>query len=204
VATAAADSRWISGEASRALAHRWRAESDAVCVGIGTVVADDPLLTARELGDVRQPARVVFDSGARLPLSSNLVRSIDEAPLVVIAAPGAPAERTDSLKAAGAEVIVCDGDPAARVVSALTELGRREVTSVLLEGGPTLVGSFLDANEVDELRLFIAPIVIGGVGARPLVGGGGAARIADATPALAMEWERSGGDLLVRARLREW
>jgi diaminohydroxyphosphoribosylaminopyrimidine deaminase/5-amino-6-(5-phosphoribosylamino)uracil reductase len=75
---------------------------------------------------------------------------------------------------------------------------------VLLEGGPTLVGSFLDANEVDELRLFIAPIVIGGVGARPLVGGGGAARIADATPALAMEWERSGGDLLVRARLREW
>jgi diaminohydroxyphosphoribosylaminopyrimidine deaminase/5-amino-6-(5-phosphoribosylamino)uracil reductase len=204
VATAAADSRWISGEASRALAHRWRAESDAVCVGIGTAVADDPLLTARELGDVRQPARVVFDSGARLPLSSNLVRSIDEAPLVVIAAPGAPAERTDSLKAAGAEVIVCDGDPAARVVSALTELGRREVTSVLLEGGPTLVGSFLDANEVDELRLFIAPIVIGGVGARPLVGGGGAARIADATPALAMEWERSGGDLLVRARLREW
>jgi diaminohydroxyphosphoribosylaminopyrimidine deaminase / 5-amino-6-(5-phosphoribosylamino)uracil reductase len=204
VATSAADSRWISGEASRALAHRWRAESDAVCVGIGTALADDPLLTARELGDVRQPARVVFDSGARLPLSSNLVGSIDTAPLVVIAAPGAAVERTDSLKAAGAEVIVCDGDPVARVVSALTELGRREVTSVLLEGGPTLVGAYLDANEVDELRLFIAPIVIGGVGARPLVGGGGAARIADATPALAMEWERSGGDLLVRARLREW
>jgi len=72
-----------SGESSRRLAHRWRAESDAVCVGIGTALADDPLLTARDLPDVRQPTRVVFDSAARLPLASKLVVSIDAAPLVV-------------------------------------------------------------------------------------------------------------------------
>ena len=101
-------------------------------------------------------------------------------------------------------MIVCDGDPPARVAAALAELGRREITSMLLEGGPTLAGSFLDAGEVDELRLFIAPIVLGGAGARPLAGGEGAPLIADATPALAMDWERSDGDLLVRARLREW
>ena len=204
MATAGGESKWISGESSRGLAHRWRAESDAVCVGIGTVLADDPLLTARDLEDVRQPTRVVFDSRARLPLGSKLVATIDAAPLVVIAGPAAASERTEALKAAGAEVVVCDGGPEARVVAALAELGRREVTSVLLEGGPTLTGAFLDASEIDELRLFIAPIVIGGAGAQPLARGAGAATMAEASPALTMEWERSGGDLLVRARLREW
>ena len=219
VATAGGDSRWISGEASRALAHRWRAECDAVCVGIGTALADDPLLTARRPAnraapgaeaqdaagsDVGQPTRVVFDSKARLPLDSRLVGSIAEAPLLVIASPAAPAARIEALENAGAEVVVCDGDPQARVAAALAGLGRREITSMLLEGGPTLAGSFLDAGEIDELRLFIAPIVLGGAGARPLAGGEGAPLIADATPALSVDWERSDGDLLVRARLREW
>jgi diaminohydroxyphosphoribosylaminopyrimidine deaminase / 5-amino-6-(5-phosphoribosylamino)uracil reductase len=204
VATADGDSKWISSEASRHLAHRWRAESDAVCVGIGTAVADDPLLTAREVGTMRQPVRVVFDSEARLPLDSQLVASINQAALLVIASPEAPAERVRELKAAGAGVVVCDGDRPARVLAGLAELGRREVTSVLLEGGPTLAGAFLDAGELDELRLFIAPILIGGVGARPLAEGTGATLVADAWPALALDWESSGGDLLARARMREW
>jgi diaminohydroxyphosphoribosylaminopyrimidine deaminase/5-amino-6-(5-phosphoribosylamino)uracil reductase len=204
VATRAGASKWISGEASRRLAHRWRAGADAVCVGIGTALADDPLLTARDLAGARQPTRVVFDSAARLPPGSKLVDSVGVAPLVVIVGPAAPTERTDALTAAGAEVIVCDGDPEARVSGALAELGRRELTTVLLEGGPTLAGSFLDAGEVDELRLFIAPIVIGGAEARPLLAGSGAATIAEAIPALTVDAERSDGDLLVRARLREW
>jgi diaminohydroxyphosphoribosylaminopyrimidine deaminase/5-amino-6-(5-phosphoribosylamino)uracil reductase len=206
VATEGGDSRWISGEASRALVHRWRAESDAVCVGIGTALADDPLLTPREVGAgaARHPVRIVFDSKARLPLDSRLVGSIREAALLVIASPAAPADRVRALKGAGAEVVVCDGDQPARVAAALGELGRRGVTSILLEGGPILAGAFLDAGEVDELRLFIAPVVLGGAGARPLAEGRGAARVAEATPALAMEWERSEEDLLVRARLREW
>ena len=123
---------------------------------------------------------------------------------MLIAGPSASRERTEALQAAGIDVVICDGDPPARVAGALNELGRREVTSMLLEGGPTLAGAFLDAGEVDELRLFIAPIVIGGAGAKPLFGGTGASTIADAIPALGLEWERSDGDLLVQARLREW
>jgi diaminohydroxyphosphoribosylaminopyrimidine deaminase/5-amino-6-(5-phosphoribosylamino)uracil reductase len=199
VATASGESKWISGEASRELVHRWRSEVDAVCVGIGTALADDPLLTARGVDEARQPARVVFDSSARLPLSSMLVRSIDEAPLYVIARPGAAAQRIDALRKAGAEAIMCEG-----VEAALAELGRRRITSVLLEGGPTLAGAFADAGELDELRLFLAPLLLGGEEAQPLLGGPGAPTIEAAQRALALDVERSGEDLLLRARMREW
>src|SRR5215211_7550943 len=204
VATAGGDSQWISGEQSRLLAHRWRAESDAVCVGIGTALADDPLLTAREVGTLHQPTRVVFDSEARLSPTSRLVASAGDAPVVVIASPAAPQERIRALEAAGASVVICDGEPPDRVCAGLAELGSREITSVLLEGGPTLAGSFFDAGEIDELRLFIAPIVVGGMLARPLIAGNGAMMLPDAIGAKTMEWERSGDDLLLRARLREW
>jgi diaminohydroxyphosphoribosylaminopyrimidine deaminase / 5-amino-6-(5-phosphoribosylamino)uracil reductase len=215
VATAGGESRWISGESSRALVHTWRAEADAIAVGIGTALADDPLLTSRPVESSaaasgsagsapgwRQPSRVVFDSTARLPLDSALVGSISDAPLIVIAAPGAPAERVEPLRGAGAEVIVAGGSRAERVGSALAELGRRGITSLLLEGGPILAGAFLEAGEVDELRLFFAPRIMGG--GRPLVEGAGAERIAEAQRALSAEWERVGEDMLVRARLREW
>jgi diaminohydroxyphosphoribosylaminopyrimidine deaminase/5-amino-6-(5-phosphoribosylamino)uracil reductase len=203
-ASAAGDSRWISGDASRELVHRWRAESDAVAVGIGTALADDPQLTARGVGAVRQPARVVFDSQARLSLESKLLASVEEAPVIVITGPGAPPERAAALAAAGADVLAVTGEPAARVTAALGELGRRDITSLLLEGGATLAGAFLDAGEVDELRLFVAPLVLGGADSRPLLGGRGASTIAEAQRALAVEWERSGEDLLAQARLREW
>ncbi len=204
VATAGGDSQWISSEDSRRLAHRWRAESDAVCVGIGTALADDPRLTAREVGTLRQPTRVVFDSEARLPIDSRLVETIPEAPLVIVSSPAAPEERMSALRDAGAEVVVVGGAAADRVKAGLGELGAREITSVLLEGGPTLAGAFRDAGEIDELRLFVAPIVVGGMLARPLIAGSGAMMLSDATAATAMDWERSGEDLLIRARLREW
>jgi diaminohydroxyphosphoribosylaminopyrimidine deaminase/5-amino-6-(5-phosphoribosylamino)uracil reductase len=203
-ATSSGDSKWISGAESRALVHRWRAEADAVAVGIGTALADDPLLTARDLDPppARQPARVVFDAAARLPLDSALVGSLDQAPVYVIARAGAAPERVAALRGAGVDVIEVGGDPRPDVGAALAELGRRGITSLLLEGGAELAGSFLAAGELDELRLFIAPIVLGG--GRPLVAGHGAAAIADAQRPLAAEWERSGDDMLVRARLREW
>jgi diaminohydroxyphosphoribosylaminopyrimidine deaminase/5-amino-6-(5-phosphoribosylamino)uracil reductase len=204
VATAGGDSKWISSEASRLLAHRWRAESDAVCVGIGTALADDPLLTAREVGTLRQPTRVVFDSEARLPPDSRLLGSVGQAALVIVASPAASPGRVQALEAAGATVVVCEGESPDRVRAGLAELGARNVTSVLLEGGPTLAGAFLDAGEIDELRLFVAPIVVGGMLARPLIAGNGAMMLPDATAAKSMQWERSGDDLLVRARLREW
>jgi diaminohydroxyphosphoribosylaminopyrimidine deaminase / 5-amino-6-(5-phosphoribosylamino)uracil reductase len=202
VATSGGESKWISGESSRGLVHRWRGESDAVVVGIGTVLADDPLLTARTPEAERQPNRVIFDSTARLPLDSKLVRSLDEAAVTIVAAHGAPDDRVAALREAGVEVIVAGGSRVERVGSALAELGRRDTTSLLIEGGPILAGAFLGAGEIDELRLFIAPRVLGG--GKPLIEGAGAERMADAAEALTVEWGRVGDDLLARARLREW
>ena len=203
-ATASGDSKWISGPESRALVHRWRAECDAVAVGIATALADDPLLTARDVDDAdpRQPVRVVFDSSARLPLGSKLAGSLDQAPLWLFAEAGAAPDRVAALRDAGADVIELEGTPAERVGAALDELGRRSITSLTLEGGATLAGSFHRAGEIDELRLFIAPKLLGG--GRRLFSGDGAELVADAERALAIDWERSGEDMLARARLREW
>jgi len=203
-ATGGGDSKWISGDSSRELVHRWRSDLDAVAVGIGTAIADDALLTARGVDAIRQPTRVVFDSSARLPRDGRLVRTATEAPVIVIAGPEAPRSRVDALTNVGVEVVVCLGAGPDRVRGALDELGRRDLSSVLLEGGATLAGSFRDAGELDELRLFFAPVLLGGADARPLLGGVGSPRIAEAERALAVAWEPHGEDMLARVRMREW
>jgi diaminohydroxyphosphoribosylaminopyrimidine deaminase / 5-amino-6-(5-phosphoribosylamino)uracil reductase len=209
VATRAGDSRWISGEESRLLAHTWRASVDAVVVGIGTALADDPQLTARPDGILaelpRQPRRVVFDSLARLPIGSQLVSAVDRIPLTVVASRAAARADTDALEAAGVQVLVATGEnEPARVRSALEQLGASGVASVLLEGGPHLAGAFLDAEEVDEIRLFLAPILLGGRTARDPLEGEGVERISEAMRALTLDCARVGEDLLISARLREW
>jgi diaminohydroxyphosphoribosylaminopyrimidine deaminase/5-amino-6-(5-phosphoribosylamino)uracil reductase len=209
VATRSGDSKWISGEDSRELAHRWRAAVDAVVVGIGTALADDPQLTARpdglqaELGI--QPRRVVFDSLARLPPSSRLVAAAAEIPLTVIVSRAAARADTDALEAAGAQVLVATGEnEPARVRSGLDQLGSLGVTSALLEGGPHLAGAFLDAGEIDEIRLFLAPLLLGGSAARDPLEGEGVERISEALRAITFECESIGEDLLISARVREW
>ncbi len=205
VATQSGDSKWISCEASRRLAHRWRAECDAVAVGIGTALADDPQLTARISGVARQPHRVVFDSLARLPLDGQLVRDARGVPLTVVVSRAAPRVAIDALELHGVEVIVATGEhEPARIRSALDQLGASGITSVLLEGGPHLAGSFLDAGEVDEVRLFLAPLILGGRAARDPLEGEGVEAIADAVGALTLGCERHGEDLLVSARIRDW
>jgi diaminohydroxyphosphoribosylaminopyrimidine deaminase / 5-amino-6-(5-phosphoribosylamino)uracil reductase len=206
VATSSGDSQWISGEESRARSHLWRAEADAVAVGIGTALADDPLLTARVEGGVeRQPARVVFDSEARLPGSSQLVRTAREVPLFLVCSRAASRASTDALEAAGVEVIVATGEnEGARVRSALSELGNRGIQSMLLEGGPHLAGAFLDAGEIDEVRLFVAPMLLGGRHSRVPLEGQGVQAIDAARRALASEVERVADDVLIRARMTEW
>jgi diaminohydroxyphosphoribosylaminopyrimidine deaminase/5-amino-6-(5-phosphoribosylamino)uracil reductase len=169
-ATPAGTSPWISSEQSRDLVHRWRAESDAIAVGIGTALTDDPLLTARpQLSgvpypapdqrrntgtDSRQPVRVVFDRQARLPLDSQLLRTLDLAPVLVVVAPEVD---TSPLRAVGAEVLAADG-----IEAVLAELGRRGITSLFLEGGPTLAAAFADAGQIDEARVFVAPVLLAG------------------------------------------
>jgi diaminohydroxyphosphoribosylaminopyrimidine deaminase/5-amino-6-(5-phosphoribosylamino)uracil reductase len=205
VATRTGDSKWISGEESRLRSHHWRAERDAVVVGIGTALADDPQLTARVESAARQPRRVVFDSEGRLPLDSQLVRGAPDVPLTVVVGRAASRLETDALEVAGADVIVATGEnEPARVRSALDQLGATGITSMLLEGGPKLAGAFLDAGEVDEIRLFIAPIVVGGSNARDPLEGEGVEKIAEATRALALDVERVAEDVLITARLREW
>jgi diaminohydroxyphosphoribosylaminopyrimidine deaminase / 5-amino-6-(5-phosphoribosylamino)uracil reductase len=195
-ATAPGEDPWISGEQSRELVHRWRAESDAIAVGIGTVIADDPLLTAR-IADARQPVRVVFDSEARLPCSSQLLATVDASPLLVVVAPDADPARTGALRDAGAEVIVAGGETAAdRVTTALADLGRRGITSLFLEGGRTLAAAFTAADQLDESRTFVAPVLLGGsTEASP-----------NATRRVALESqvETVGDDALITARYKEW
>jgi diaminohydroxyphosphoribosylaminopyrimidine deaminase/5-amino-6-(5-phosphoribosylamino)uracil reductase len=209
VATRTGDSKWISGADSRELAHRWRASVDAVVVGIGTALADDPQLTARPDGPpaelLAQPRRVVFDSLARLPPSSQLVGAAARIPLTVVVSRAAARADTDALEAAGVQVVVATGEnEPARVRSGLDQLGTMGVTSVLLEGGPHLAGAFLDAGEIDEIRLFLAPLLLGGSAARDPLEGKGVERISEALRALTFDSESVGEDLLISARLREW
>jgi diaminohydroxyphosphoribosylaminopyrimidine deaminase / 5-amino-6-(5-phosphoribosylamino)uracil reductase len=225
--TAPGDSPWISGEQSRALVHRWRAESDAIAVGIGTVLADDPLLTARDSGLPRQPTRVVFDSSARLPLDSQLLATIDQSPVLVVVSPDADSSRTSALRDAGAEIVVASGaTPADRITAALSDLGRRNLTSLFLEGGRTLASAFLAADQIDQARTFVAPVLLGDQGddreggrrAGPVTAGDppypavakassgmGPPTVPPAREAaLESTSERVGEDTLIRARFKEW
>ena len=205
VATRSGDSKWISGESSRERAHYWRAECDAVVVGIGTALSDDPQLTARIPGVTRQPRRVVFDSLGRLPLDSHLIREARELPLTVVVSRAAPRSATEALEAHGADVVTATGEhEPARVLSALDQLGADGITSILLEGGPHLAGAFLDAGEIDDMRLFLAPLVLGSRAARDPFEGEGTEQIAEAMRAQTLHCERIGDDLLVSARIKEW
>jgi diaminohydroxyphosphoribosylaminopyrimidine deaminase/5-amino-6-(5-phosphoribosylamino)uracil reductase len=205
VATRTGDSQWISDASSRARAHRWRASVDAVAVGIGTALADDPQLTARVDGVHHQPRHIVFDATARLPLDSQLVTAAPQLPLTVVVTRAAGRSAAEALEMAGAEVLVATGaNEPARVRSALDQLGSLGVTSILLEGGPHLAGAFLDAGEIDEVRLFLAPLLLGGRAARDPLEGEGVERISEAIRALTLTCEKVADDLLISARLKEW
>jgi len=149
--------RWISSPESLALVHELRGRMDAILVGIGTALADDPLLTSRPPGP-RVPLRIVLDSRARLPRSARLVQSVGEAPLLVAVGPEAPADRIVALRAAGCEVWQsASPSPAARLRELLRLLGDRRLTNLLVEGGPRVLRGFFAAGLVDEIWQFTAP-----------------------------------------------
>lgn len=201
IAAAGGDSRWVTGEEARRHAHQLRNSLDAVMVGVGTVLADDPQLTCRLPGG-RDPIRVVVDSLARTPPAArvNAVRRQSPAPTIVAMTPAAPEEQRRALEAAGAEVLVIDGPgPRVDLRLLLAELGRRGITSVLLEGGATLAGSAHQAGLVDKYVFYYAPKLVGGVGAPGPLGGDGVQRMAEARPLRITAVERLGEDLLVEA-----
>jgi len=200
-ATRTGDSRWVSSVPSRELVHTLRGQMDAVLVGLGTVLADDPLLTARPPGP-RTATRIVADSAARLPLGSRLVGSAAAAPLLVATTDRAPAERRAALAAAGAEVLVLPAERGRVDLRALmAELGRRRATNVLLEGGGELCAAALAAGLVDKVLAFVAPRLVGGRDARTPLEGEGAATMAETLKAREWTVRRVGGDALVEAWL---
>ena len=181
IATATGDSRWITDEEARAYAHELRAASDAIMVGIGTALADDPQLTARDSHGnprPRQPARVVLDSRGRLPTTARMLTEPGE---TIVAVADAEDERCLALERAGARVVRTPSPGGGVDLPALlAELGRNDTTSVLVEGGGAVLGSLFDAGLVDKVVAFVAPTIIGGAGAPSPVAGVGAERIADA------------------------
>lgn len=172
MATRSGDSQWISNESSRRVVHELRGRVDAILVGSGTAQRDDPLLTARPAG-LRRALRVVLDGRATLSSDSQLVRTAGDVPLLVAVGPEAAEPNRRRLERAGCEVLTLHAaNRRERLHALLAELGRRRVTNLLVEGGPTLLGALVDARAVDEAHVFIAPRCFGGGRSAPLQGAG--------------------------------
>ncbi len=201
IATHTGNSRWISGEQSRAVVHQLRGRMDAVIVGATTARHDDPLLTARPSGP-RVATRVVLDSSASLSTDSQLVRTIGQAPVLVAAGANAPEANVRPLREAGCEVLLLEGASyAERLGQLLDELGRRRMTNVLVEGGGRLLGSLYDAGAIDEVHAFIAPRLVGGAAAPSPIGGRGQVSMADAIALKNPVIQTCGEDIYIWGRI---
>jgi diaminohydroxyphosphoribosylaminopyrimidine deaminase/5-amino-6-(5-phosphoribosylamino)uracil reductase len=201
VASRDGTSRWITGEAARADVHRLRAAADAILVGAGTALVDDPSLTVRDPGyRGRPPLRILVDARGRVPETGDL---FDEAAPTMVATTGeAPRERREAWRARGAEVVEYEpeggGVPLPQL---LADLGKRDVQSVLLEGGPTLAWSMVEDRAVDKVVVYLAPKLIGGEDAPGVLGGRGFAPIAQAMQLRVASFDRVGEDLKVEAHV---
>jgi diaminohydroxyphosphoribosylaminopyrimidine deaminase/5-amino-6-(5-phosphoribosylamino)uracil reductase len=199
IAAAGGASRWITGPSARRLVHAWRDEFDAVMVGVGTVLADDPALTCRRRGG-RDPVRIVVDGALRTPPDAQLL-SVGRSPVWIATTRRADARRARALAARGAEVLVLPGRRGRVDPGALFRLlGKRDIVSVLVEGGSRLAGALLGAGRVDELCWFSAPLLIGGDGV-PMLGSLGVRSPQDAIRLVDLRDHAVGRDRLFRARI---
>ncbi|HXG35865.1 MAG TPA: bifunctional diaminohydroxyphosphoribosylaminopyrimidine deaminase/5-amino-6-(5-phosphoribosylamino)uracil reductase RibD [Dehalococcoidia bacterium] len=198
IAAASGDSRWVSSPQSLAWSHRLRMQVDAIAVGSGTVLADNPLLTARPRGKTakRQLLRVVLDSRGRIPASAQVLNS--DAPTLVATTEESPVKWRKAMQASGAEVLLLPiQGKHVDSLQLLRELGQRGVLSLLLEGGGVLLGDFFDRQLVDKVHAIIAPMIIGAAEAATPVSGKGAQRMADALRLREVSLRRLGPDILV-------
>ena len=200
IATASGDSRWISGERSRTLVHRWRDQMDAVLVGIGTVRADDPWLTCR-IPNGRNPYRVVLDSRLRIALSARLLRLADAGKTIIATTTEAPIRKIRALEKLGVVVWqLPSGNNQVAWQPLLRELASIGVVSVLIEGGAAVAASALKHKIVDKLELFYAPKIVGGDGAS-MIASLGIAKMARALALERVDLRRYGDDILLSAYL---
>jgi len=192
-------SRWVTGEDARRDVHRLRASADAVVVGAGTALADDPSLTVRDPSyEGRPPLRVLVDARGRVPARGDLFD--DEAPTFVATTDAAPVDRREAWRAAGAEVVTFEAERGLVPFEALLrDLGKRDVQSVLLEGGPTLAWSAVEDGQVDAIVVYLAPKLIGGGDAPTVLGGRGFAPVGRALALRFRSFDLIGADLRVEA-----
>ncbi len=200
VATDSGDSRWISSPESRLLVHTWRAWADAVVVGGGTMVADDPTLTARDVECRRQPLRVVIDKECRLSRDSSLVRTASDGPVLAVCGELVGGERLSEVRGWGVEVaeVGCDSQGGLDPQQVMGLLAEREIQTVLLEGGPRLAGSWLAAGLVDRISAFVCPRIVSGLECTAPFRGKGVASMQEALDLQEVSVVAVGPDVLVR------
>jgi len=209
LATVSGDSRWISSPESRRWVHSLRSRTDGILVGSGTAMADDPLLTVRldsGTGDYgRRPTRIVLDSRLRLPPTSHLVATASEVPLLIATREGADAARRRELEARQATVIEMPHNAAGIDLAALfDELARRNMTILLVEGGPRVLSSLFSAGLADRVAVFIAPKLVGGDPVHAAPGPHGPTAMSDALALLRPAFTPIGDDVLVEGVLRDY
>ncbi len=208
VAAASGHARWVTGAAARAEGHRLRGLNQAIAVGIGTVIADDPQLTCRPASArsqlARDPIRVVIDSRLRTPPAAKVVAAAatSQAPTWILATRAASVRRAKRLEQAGARVVRVSGRGGrVSIRSLLTTLGRLQVVSLLLEGGPTLAGSFWQQRLVDEVVAFVAPKILGDPAGLPMLRGAAARTMNQAVGLSGVEVRRVGEDLMIAGKV---
>ena len=194
IATYTGDSRWITGESSRKYVHQLRHEHDAILVGIGTVLQDDPQLSVRTEQPGLNPIRVVIDSMLRIPLNSKLVTD-KQAPTWIFTTKKAPESKLAALKENGIPVIQTTGEDRVSLKEVLKYLGEKQITSVFVEGGSAIIGSLFDEQLVDRYIGFIAPKIVGGKAAKTTVGGKGISLMSQATTFKNIELKQFDQDL---------
>ncbi len=201
IATREGDSRWISGEEARKQVHYLRYTSDAILTGVSTIIADDPQLTVRHWGErggicKKQPLRVIVDSQGRTPPGARVFSQPGKT-LLALGGKVVPRQLA-AFTGAGAELLEMPLEGGkVDLRQLLKALGERQITSVLVEGGGTLLGSLFDRGLVDKVIAFIAPVIIGGAEAKAAVGGRGVSKVADALKLKRLRVERFGDDTML-------
>jgi diaminohydroxyphosphoribosylaminopyrimidine deaminase/5-amino-6-(5-phosphoribosylamino)uracil reductase len=208
IATASGEAKWITGDAARRHVHRLRGQVDAIMVGIGTILRDNPELTARigahsDRLAGRQPLRVVVDSRLRLPLHARVTSVRSGAATLVATTTEAPRRKLAQLEARGIDVLTFPGRGGRVPLPALlSALAKRRITSLLLEGGSELNASALRAGLVDRVMLYVAPRLLGGRNAIGLIGGLSPARLGDAVALERLSIRKIGDDMLIQGDIR--
>ncbi|MFC1930292.1 bifunctional diaminohydroxyphosphoribosylaminopyrimidine deaminase/5-amino-6-(5-phosphoribosylamino)uracil reductase RibD [Chloroflexota bacterium] len=204
IATRSGHSKWISCEESRRFVHGLRYSADAIMVGINTIMHDDPQLTVRISGDggtiIKQPWRVIVDTHGRTPLSANIFK--DPIRTLIITSHDVETRKVENFLEKGAEVIkVPSSGGFLDLPKVIAELGKREISNLLVEGGETLLGSFFDHELIDKVVVFVGPIIVGGKAARGPVGGVGVEDVGQAKHLKSVKITHFGEDVLVTGYL---